>query len=96
MAEEKKVKTAAPVIDAQAMVNELVEKADKALEEYMKLTQEQVDAITQAMALAGLSAQMKLAQMAVEETGRGVFEDKVTKIFLLQNISTIVLNMIKL
>ena len=79
MAEEKKVKTAAPVIDAQAMVNELVEKADKALEEYMKLTQEQVDAITQAMALAGLSAQMKLAQMAVEETGRGVFEDKVTK-----------------
>ena len=33
MAEEKKVKTAAPVIDAQAMVNELVEKADKALEE---------------------------------------------------------------
>ncbi|MDA3732967.1 bifunctional acetaldehyde-CoA/alcohol dehydrogenase [Niameybacter massiliensis] len=79
MATEKKAPVEAPVVDAQAMVNELVEKADKALEEYMKLDQEQIDKITQAMALAGLSAQMKLARMAVEETGRGVFEDKVTK-----------------
>ena len=61
------------------MINDLVEKADKALEEYMKIDQEQIDKITKAMALAGLSAQMKLAKMAVDETGRGVFEDKVTK-----------------
>ncbi|MBQ2823382.1 MAG: bifunctional acetaldehyde-CoA/alcohol dehydrogenase [Oscillospiraceae bacterium] len=66
-------------IDAAAMINDLVEKADKALEEYMKLDQEQIDKITKAMALAGLAAQMDLAKMAVEETGRGVFEDKVTK-----------------
>lgn len=73
MAEEvKKTETA-------DMINDLVEKADKALEEYMKLDQEQIDKITKAMALAGLSAQMKLAKMAVDETGRGVFEDKVTK-----------------
>ena len=73
MAEEvKKTETA-------EMINDLVEKADKALEEYMKLDQEQIDKITKAMALAGLSAQMKLAKMAVDETGRGVFEDKVTK-----------------
>jgi acetaldehyde dehydrogenase / alcohol dehydrogenase len=61
------------------MIDDLVQKADKALDEYMKLDQKQVDEITKAMALAGLSAQMKLAKMAVEETGRGVFEDKVTK-----------------
>ena len=79
MATEKKVKNVETVLDAQAMVDDLVQKADKALEEYMKLDQAQVDEITKAMALAGLSAQMKLAKMAVEETGRGVFEDKVTK-----------------
>ena len=45
----------------------------------MALDQEQVYKITEAMALAGLSAQMELAKMAVEETGRGIFEDKVTK-----------------
>mgnify|MGYP001278527666 CR=1 FL=1 len=79
MAKNTETKDTAPKIDAQEMINNLVEKADKALDEYMKLTQEQVDNITKAMALAGLSAQMKLAKMAVEETGRGVFEDKVTK-----------------
>ena len=69
----------AKTIETSEMINDLVEKADKALEEYMKLDQEQIDKITKAMALAGLSAQMKLAKMAVDETGRGVFEDKVTK-----------------
>ena len=68
-----------PQIDVAQMIDDLVQKADKALDEYMKLDQKQVDEITKAMALAGLSAQMKLAKMAVEETGRGVFEDKVTK-----------------
>lgn len=65
--------------EVQIMIDDLVEKADRALQAYMELTQEQVDEITKAMALAGLSAQMKLARMAVDETGRGVFEDKVTK-----------------
>jgi len=68
-----------PQIDVAQMIDDLVQKADKALDAYMKLDQKQVDEITKAMALAGLSAQMKLAKMAVEETGRGVFEDKVTK-----------------
>ncbi len=66
-------------IDAKALVNELVDNAKQALDEYMLLDQEQIDKITKAMALAGLSAQMELAKMAVEETGRGIFEDKVTK-----------------
>ncbi len=66
-------------IDAKALVDELVDNAKQALDEYMLLDQEQIDKITKAMALAGLSAQMELAKMAVEETGRGIFEDKVTK-----------------
>ena len=78
MAENKKEQKT-PVIDANVMVNELVKKAQVALQQFMELTQEQIDEITKAMALAGLSAQMKLARMAVEETGRGIFEDKVTK-----------------
>nr|WP_307992966.1 bifunctional acetaldehyde-CoA/alcohol dehydrogenase [uncultured Niameybacter sp.] len=78
MAEQKKEQKA-PVIDANVMVDELVKKANVALDKFMNYTQEQVDEITKAMALAGLAAQMKLARMAVEETGRGIFEDKVTK-----------------
>lgn len=65
--------------DTSVMINTLVDNAKKALDEYMKLDQQQVDKITEAMALAGLSAQMELAKMAVEETGRGILEDKVTK-----------------
>ncbi len=79
MSENKKAKVDAPVIDAVKMVDELAQKASVALDEMLKLTQEQVDEIVKAMALAGLSNQMHLAKMAVEETGRGIFEDKVTK-----------------
>lgn len=81
MAKEKDaIKTVEqPQVDPKAMVDELVAKAKAALDEYMKLDQEQINKITKAMALAGLSAQMELAKMAVEETGRGIFEDKVTK-----------------
>jgi len=79
MSENKKIKAETPAVDAVAMVNTLVDKAEKALEAYMSLTQEQVDEITKAMALAGLSNQMYLAKLAIEETGRGIFEDKVTK-----------------
>ena len=33
----------------------------------------------EAMALAGLEAHMRLAKLAIEETKRGVYEDKITK-----------------
>ena len=45
----------------------------------MKLNQEQVDSIAHAMALAGLDNHTRLAKLAVEETGRGVYEDKIIK-----------------
>jgi len=79
MSDTKKIKAQEQVIDPVKMVDELAEKASIALEEMLNLNQEQVDEIIKAMALAGLSNQMRLARMAVEETGRGIFEDKVTK-----------------
>ena len=63
----------------QNMVDELMIKAKKASEEYMKLDQEQVNNIVKAMSMAGLEHHMELAKMAVEETGRGIYEDKITK-----------------
>ncbi len=45
----------------------------------MSMNQEQIDEIVQAMALAGMDKHMYLAKLAVEETGRGVYEDKITK-----------------
>ncbi len=61
------------------MVDDLVAKAKKASEEYLQLNQEQVNNIIKAMALAGLEKHMELAKMAIEETGRGIYEDKITK-----------------
>ena len=63
----------------KSMVDDLVEKAKKASEEYLKLDQEQVNNIIKAMAMAGLEKHMELAKMAIEETGRGIYEDKITK-----------------
>ena len=68
--EEKKI---------EEMIDSLVERAKKASEEYLKFDQETVDNITKAMSMAGLENHMKLAKMAVEETGRGIYEDKITK-----------------
>lgn len=65
--------------DIDKMIGNLVSNAQKALDGYMKLDQEQVDKIVHAMALAGLDNHMKLAKMAVEETRRGVYEDKIIK-----------------
>ena len=60
-------------------IDKLIEKAKIASKEYMKLNQEQVNNIVKAMSMAGLENHMKLAKMAVGETGRGVYEDKITK-----------------
>ena len=65
--------------EVKAMIDDLVEKAKKASEEYMKLDQEQVNNIVKAMSMAGLEHHMELAKLAVEETGRGIYEDKITK-----------------
>lgn len=77
--ETEKSESSQKAIDVQAMVDELTQKADYALHEYMKLDQEQIDHIVNEMALAGLEHHRELAKLAVEETKRGVYEDKVIK-----------------
>ncbi|MFB9324867.1 bifunctional acetaldehyde-CoA/alcohol dehydrogenase [Paenibacillus aurantiacus] len=64
---------------AQEEVNRLAARARQAQEAYLGMDQAQIDRIVQAMALAGLDQHMALAKMAAEETGRGVYEDKITK-----------------
>ena len=66
-------------LEIENMINDLVRRARKASEEYKKLDQEQVDRIVKKMSMAGLENHMRLAKMAVEETGRGIYEDKITK-----------------
>ena len=65
--------------EIEDMINGLVERAKKASEEYKKLDQEQVDRIVKKMSMAALDHHMELAKLAVEETGRGIYEDKITK-----------------
>lgn len=73
--------------DVRRMIDELVQAASRAQEDFVQYTQEQVDKIVQAMALAGLDKHMELAKMAVQETGRGVYEDKIIKnIFATESI----------
>ncbi|WP_379131908.1 bifunctional acetaldehyde-CoA/alcohol dehydrogenase [Paenibacillus sp. sgz500958] len=79
MAVKNEVPTQAKQASAEEYIQTLVDKAKKALDEFMLLDQEQVNKIVQAMALAGLDKHMYLAKLAIEETGRGVYEDKITK-----------------
>ena len=82
MAEQKKAKVETVEngkSEVQVMIDGLVEKAQKALQEFLTYDQETVDHIVHEMALAGLDKHQELARMAVEETGRGVYEDKVIK-----------------
>lgn len=65
--------------NVKMMIDELVEKAVKAKDEMLNLNQEQVDKIVEEMSKAGLDKHIELAQMAVEETQRGIVEDKITK-----------------
>ena len=61
------------------MINDLMERAKIAQQEYSKLTQEDVDRIVKQMAMAVLENHMMLARLAVDETKRGIYEDKITK-----------------
>ncbi|NLY42800.1 MAG: bifunctional acetaldehyde-CoA/alcohol dehydrogenase [Clostridiaceae bacterium] len=65
--------------DVAYEIEQLVERGKMALKEMVKLTQEQVDHIVKEMAMAGLENHMRLAKLAIEETKRGVYEDKIIK-----------------
>ena len=65
--------------ETQVMIEELMQRAKIAKQEYSKLTQEDVDRIVKQMAMAVLENHMMLARLAVDETKRGIYEDKITK-----------------
>ncbi len=67
------------IVDNVEKLKETIAKVKKAQEEFAKFTQEQVDEIFKAAAIAANQARIPLAKMAVEETGMGVVEDKVIK-----------------
>nr|WP_142395955.1 bifunctional acetaldehyde-CoA/alcohol dehydrogenase [Bacillus sp. MYb209] len=82
--DEKEVQAMVNVViedgkEVQEIVNTLVGNGKEALKALESYTQEHVDHIVHEMALSGLDQHMPLAKMAVEETGRGVYEDKCTK-----------------
>lgn len=60
-------------------IDALVKQAETAKTKFMEYDQAKIDAIVKAMALAGIEKHMELARMAVDETGMGVYEDKITK-----------------
>ncbi len=77
MAEKK---TAAPqMIDEQKYIDDIVNKVSAAQKEFATFSQEKVDEIFRRVALKMSSLRIPLAKMAVEETGMGVWEDKVIK-----------------
>ncbi len=74
--------TPASTIDA------LVAGATKALAAYATFTQADVDHIVKKASVAALNKHGELAMLAVEETGRGVFEDKAVKnIFACEHVT---------
>ena len=66
-------------VDSVETFKEAFENVRKAQEEFAKFSQEKVDEIFKAAAMAANAARIPLAKMAVEETGMGVVEDKVIK-----------------
>lgn len=73
-----------PAVETQenqvaVQIQKLIDNAKKAQAAFMEMDQEQIDKIVQQMALAGLDKHMYLAKAAIDETKRGVYEDKITK-----------------
>ncbi|MBR2788578.1 MAG: bifunctional acetaldehyde-CoA/alcohol dehydrogenase, partial [Erysipelotrichaceae bacterium] len=60
-------------------IDTLVANAQKALEEFASFDQEKIDYIVAKCSVAGLDHHGSLAKAAIDETKRGVFEDKATK-----------------
>ena len=68
-----------PIVDSVERLEETLARVKEAQKVFATYTQEQVDKIFKAAAIAANKARIPLAKMAVEETGMGVVEDKVIK-----------------
>ena len=67
------------IVDSVESLEETLARVKEAQKKFATYTQEQVDKIFLAAAIAANQARIPLAKMAVEETGMGVVEDKVIK-----------------
>ena len=67
------------IVDSVEKLEACIARVREAQIKYASYTQEQVDAIFKAAAIAANSARIPLAKLAVEETGMGIVEDKVIK-----------------
>jgi len=68
--------------EAAARLDGFVERAQDAAAAFRRLDQDEVDRIVWAMVVTGLHCAVELAELAMEETGFGVFEDKVVKNYI--------------
>ena len=66
-------------VNSVEALNQMIKRAKKAQEIYSTFSQEQVDAIFKAAAVAADKARIPLAKMAVKDTGMGIVEDKIIK-----------------
>ncbi len=82
-------KEAEPVMsEAEKEVDGLVQRALVALDEYQSFDQKKIDYIVAKASIDALHAHLELAKMAVDETGRGMVEDKATKnIFACEHVT---------
>ncbi|WP_297316384.1 bifunctional acetaldehyde-CoA/alcohol dehydrogenase [Bifidobacterium indicum] len=78
----------AATVSPDKEVDALVTRAQAALEKFEELNQTQVDRIVAKASIAALNKHLVLAKLAVEETGRGLVEDKATKnIFACEHVT---------
>ena len=79
MAKKETKVTSPEIVDSMETLAIRIKEIKEAQKKFATYTQEQVDAIFKAAALAANKMRIPLAKMAVEETGMGIVEDKVIK-----------------
>lgn len=65
--------------DIREHVDSLVSNAQEAYNKFLRFDQDTIDNIVKNMTIKALANHRELAKMAVEETGMGIYEDKITK-----------------
>ena len=75
----EKIMSGTEIVDTVDALEKKIDEVRKAQQIFSNYTQEQVDKIFTAAAIAANQARIPLAKMAVEETGMGIVEDKVIK-----------------
>ena len=75
----EKIMSGTEIVDTVDALEKKINEVRRAQQIFSTYTQEQVDKIFTAAAIAANQARIPLAKMAVEETGMGIVEDKVIK-----------------